>query len=122
MLTVWVFTAYDEKQPDTSVEFYINALKETAAPPKDSDGDGVIDPWDECPETPSGAVTNATGCAASCEDLEGCWECSSLGVKTGALHIPCMSVGDISIWMDLLLKDIRKTELVFEFKGGAVHK
>jgi len=32
------------------------------APPKDSDGDGVIDPNDKCPNTPKGAKVNKVGC------------------------------------------------------------
>lgn len=30
--------------------------------PKDSDGDGVIDPNDKCPDTPAGAAVDANGC------------------------------------------------------------
>ncbi|MCU7891292.1 MAG: thrombospondin type 3 repeat-containing protein [Candidatus Thiodiazotropha sp. (ex Ustalcina ferruginea)] len=29
----------------------------------DSDGDGVVDSKDACPNTPAGATVNATGCA-----------------------------------------------------------
>jgi outer membrane protein OmpA-like peptidoglycan-associated protein len=32
------------------------------APPSDADGDGVRDRRDECPDTPRGAVVDATGC------------------------------------------------------------
>ena len=32
------------------------------APPKDSDGDGVLDPDDKCPNTPKGATVNSVGC------------------------------------------------------------
>lgn len=32
------------------------------APPKDSDGDGVIDELDKCPNTPQGALVDADGC------------------------------------------------------------
>jgi len=31
-------------------------------PPKDTDGDGVPDKKDKCPDTPKGATVNATGC------------------------------------------------------------
>ena len=34
-----------------------------AAPPKDSDGDGVIDALDKCPNTPKGAPVDAVGCS-----------------------------------------------------------
>ena len=33
-----------------------------AAAPMDSDGDGVLDPDDQCPGTPAGAKVNAVGC------------------------------------------------------------
>lgn len=36
---------------------------EPVAPPKDSDGDGVNDPQDLCPDTPRGALVDADGCA-----------------------------------------------------------
>lgn len=32
-------------------------------PPKDSDGDGVIDELDKCPDTPQGALVDSDGCA-----------------------------------------------------------
>jgi len=34
-----------------------------AAPPKDSDGDGVMDAVDNCPNTPKGAPVNDVGCS-----------------------------------------------------------
>ena len=30
--------------------------------PKDTDGDGVLDMWDECPDTPPGVPVNSRGC------------------------------------------------------------
>ncbi|MCW1953298.1 MAG: gliding motility-associated C-terminal domain-containing protein [Flavobacteriia bacterium] len=36
----------------------------------DTDGDGVLDPFDLCPNTPSGAVVNSDGCAASQRDTD----------------------------------------------------
>ncbi len=33
-----------------------------SAPPQDSDGDGVMDPVDNCPNTPKGAPVNDVGC------------------------------------------------------------
>jgi OOP family OmpA-OmpF porin len=38
------------------------ATPDVAAAPPDTDGDGVIDPRDECPGTPRGAVVDARGC------------------------------------------------------------
>jgi hypothetical protein len=34
-----------------------------AAPNQDTDGDGVCDALDQCPDTPFGAIVNATGCS-----------------------------------------------------------
>lgn len=36
---------------------------EPVAPPKDTDGDGVVDPKDLCPGTPRGALVDEDGCA-----------------------------------------------------------
>ncbi|MFH0725675.1 MAG: thrombospondin type 3 repeat-containing protein [Pseudomonadota bacterium] len=37
----------------------------------DTDGDGVNDDVDECPDTPSGAVVDETGCTIAIEDADG---------------------------------------------------
>ena len=44
--------------------FLERAVVAAPAPPKpmDSDGDGVLDPDDQCPGTPAGAKVNAVGC------------------------------------------------------------
>ena len=41
------------------------------AVPADSDGDGVLDPTDLCPNTPPGTVVDATGCPAAPADTDG---------------------------------------------------
>jgi hypothetical protein len=46
------------------------AVKLGPEPPLDSDGDGVPDKDDQCPDTPSGTVVNAHGC--SIEQLVPC--------------------------------------------------
>jgi OOP family OmpA-OmpF porin len=35
---------------------------------KDTDGDGVVDSMDKCPETPAGTLVNATGCPVVLDD------------------------------------------------------
>jgi len=35
----------------------------TPAIPEDSDGDGVIDQWDTCPDTPAGSLVDKNGCS-----------------------------------------------------------
>ena len=42
-----------------------------AAAPVDSDGDGVFDPSDLCPNTPPGTAVDATGCPAAPVDTDG---------------------------------------------------
>ena len=39
--------------------------------PSDADGDGVIDEWDDCPETASGTPTDSSGCVPEITDSEG---------------------------------------------------
>ena len=41
--------------------------------PKDTDGDGVPDKKDKCPDTPKGATVNATGCPTD-SDGDGVWD------------------------------------------------
>lgn len=36
--------------------------------PRDSDGDGVIDTWDDCPDTPRGSEVNSHGCVVAAEE------------------------------------------------------
>jgi len=40
-------------------------------PPADTDGDGVLDPSDLCPNTPPGTAVDATGCPAAPADSDG---------------------------------------------------
>jgi OOP family OmpA-OmpF porin len=49
-MAAWVTSVFLEKAPTT------------AAAPKDSDGDGVIDSLDKCPSTPQGAAVDKVGC------------------------------------------------------------
>ena len=40
----------------------VKTIKPVVAAPKDSDGDGVIDELDKCPDTPQGALVDSDGC------------------------------------------------------------
>jgi len=53
--------------------------------PKDSDGDGVADRRDKCPDTPAGATVDATGCPKD-SDGDGVWDGidKCLGTPKGA--------------------------------------
>lgn len=48
-----------------------HAAQRRAEPPKDSDGDGVIDDMDRCPDTPAGTPVDANGCALPPPDSDG---------------------------------------------------
>lgn len=50
--------SYPERPKDT-----LSKRPEPVEPPKDSDGDGVVDPRDLCPGTPKGALVDSDGCA-----------------------------------------------------------
>jgi len=53
--------------------------------PKDTDGDGVADKKDKCPDTPAGATVDATGCPTD-SDGDGVWDGldKCLGTPKGA--------------------------------------
>src|SRR5262249_48680580 len=46
----------------TSYKFLAGWTWGIGAPPKDSDGDGVFDKKDKCPDTPRGAIVDKDGC------------------------------------------------------------
>ena len=56
---------------------------------KDTDGDGVIDAWDKCPDTPPGTPVFSDGCPAETTP-EGCF--ATFDLKTLTLDIPCLSL------------------------------
>ncbi len=69
------------------------------APPTDSDGDGVTDKKDKCPDTPRGATVNATGCTSDADGdgvVDGIDTCPNTpkGVKVDAKGCPMDSDGD----------------------------
>jgi outer membrane protein OmpA-like peptidoglycan-associated protein len=67
--------------------------------PKDTDGDGVIDRKDKCPDTPRGAIVDEKGCPLD-GDGDGVWDgldkCPDTpkGVKVDASGCPLDSDGD----------------------------
>lgn len=57
-------TSLDEEQTDTAVSVALSWMYgETSRIRDDSDGDGVSDKYDECPNTPSGVQVDSKGCA-----------------------------------------------------------
>jgi serine protease AprX len=51
--------------------FLLLGDSEPPPPPVDSDGDGVSDTLDQCPNTPVGAAVDASGCSAAQRDSDG---------------------------------------------------
>ena len=67
--------------------------------PKDTDGDGVVDRKDKCPNTPRGAIVDATGCPLDADGdgvYDGIDKCPDTpkGVKVDASGCPLDSDGD----------------------------
>jgi hypothetical protein len=56
---------------DVVSAFVLLGDSEPPPPPLDSDGDGVSDALDLCPNTPAGAAVNPSGCATSQLDSDG---------------------------------------------------
>lgn len=46
-------------------------FKPAEVPPVDTDGDGVLDPTDQCPNTPPGTTVDAVGCPLAPTDSDG---------------------------------------------------
>lgn len=46
-------------------------FKPEVVPPSDTDGDGVMDPTDQCPNTPPGTAVDAVGCPLAPADTDG---------------------------------------------------
>ncbi len=76
---------------------------------KDTDGDGVIDAWDRCPNTPPGTPVFSDGCPAEIPS-EGCF--ATFDFQTLTLDVPCLLLeGEI---YKLELKLINTSPILFE--------
>jgi len=65
-----------------NVETAVNDLK------KDSDGDGVADQFDKCPNTPAGTVVDGSGCPLVIPKLDTaavCKACAAMGAGQGSM-------------------------------------
>ncbi|MGR9072846.1 MAG: OmpA family protein [Gammaproteobacteria bacterium] len=58
----FVTTASKVASPEGMADFVERVFLEPVDLPKDSDGDGVYDDQDQCPNTPKGATVNKIGC------------------------------------------------------------
>lgn len=82
--------------------------KATVPKVTDSDGDGVIDKWDHCPDTPAGSAVDSNGCEAKSEladsDGDGIYDIKDKcpgtpeGAKVGLNG--CWNVGNIFFGFD----------------------
>jgi len=61
----------EEPVIDVAPSIVVTPVIETPEGPKDTDGDGVSDPFDMCPASPAGMVANAEGCDSFSGTLEG---------------------------------------------------
>jgi len=54
---------FDQEYPKIQKpKVIVKTVQPVVEPPKDSDGDGVIDELDKCPNTPQGALVDSDGC------------------------------------------------------------
>jgi len=66
----------DSADPVTDIRVSLGVVygigyKAKEVPPADTDGDGVIDPTDQCPATPPGTTVDAVGCPLAPADTDG---------------------------------------------------
>jgi OOP family OmpA-OmpF porin len=59
----------------------------------DSDGDGVADDKDECPNSPAGAKVDATGCPETVKAIEDTWVLKGVNFETASNKIKTESLG-----------------------------
>ncbi len=114
-----------------TLDFLLVESEEEPCEYPDADGDGVIDPWDKCPDTPPNSAVFSDGCPApvtpgcteaeldakyeegfaagkeSCEDDPepgGEGNCATFNFIENKLHVPCLDAGRFTYWLDLELK------------------
>ncbi len=137
------YTGHYQYMDNFSISASASAPDDTV-PVVDSDGDGVIDAWDKCAETPAGSFVDKTGCpgGAECTEAElnekyeqgyqagltqgGSEECPPPAEGTCAtydfivntLHIPCLSAGTgPTYWLDLKMISNDPVQLELEKSG-----
>ncbi|TDQ73333.1 OmpA family protein [Sphingobacterium yanglingense] len=123
-----VATMYDELR-DPSLRNEVEALKQRVsslegtvdALGKDSDGDGVPDKFDKCPNTPAGTVVDGSGCPIKFPE-----QVVAPGATTGAYYAPIQFEFDSSVLktesygtLDKLAKEIRDAKSSVTLNGYA---
>ncbi len=73
-----------------------------AVKPADSDGDGVIDSKDECPNTPAGTKVDGSGCSATVKAIEDNWVLKGVNFETGSDKIKAESYGVLNDAAEIL--------------------
>lgn len=106
-------TASNLKSPQVMADWVEDVFlqKVSAAAPLDSDGDGVYDNYDQCPDTPKGVTVNSKGCPPDSDgdgvydyldkcpatpkgasvDIRGCWVISGVNFDTAKWDIKSAS-------------------------------
>ncbi|MDR2273735.1 MAG: OmpA family protein [Sphingobacterium sp.] len=123
-----VATMYDELR-DPSLRNEVEALKQRVsslegtvdALGKDSDGDGVPDKFDKCPNTPAGTVVDGSGCPIKFPE-----QVVTNSATTGAYYAPIQFEFDSSVLktesygtLDKLAKEIRDAKSSVTLNGYA---
>jgi OOP family OmpA-OmpF porin len=106
-----------------NVETAINDLK------KDSDGDGVSDQFDKCPNTPAGTVVDGSGCPLVIPKLDTaavCKACSAMAAKAPEAYSNIQFEFDSSVLktesypiLDLTAADLKSSGAACELDGFA---
>ncbi|MEO5368349.1 MAG: OmpA family protein [Magnetococcus sp. WYHC-3] len=58
----WAYKGYQQHHPHVGHRVISEFGTQSIFPPADSDGDGVVDPYDRCPGTPKGVRVDEEGC------------------------------------------------------------
>jgi len=111
----------DDSDLDTLATVGFNYIFGASSTPAalDSDGDGVLDGKDQCPNTPAGVAVNSKGCALD-SDLDGVPnyldKCHStkVGVKVDKDGCPMLGSDVVSIELEVLF-DTNKADVKPEF-------
>ncbi len=83
----------------------------------DSDEDGVIDEWDNCPDTPPNSYTDKEGCTGEGMEMEGGYAYfeDNLDIYIPAIVYNDPFVGEMMLWMELAFVPSLDGELLWEF-------
>ncbi len=105
------------ESPEAMADFVEKVFLAGKALPADADGDGVLDPEDQCPNTPAGVAVDGTGCPLD-SDKDGIFDYQDrcpetpAGVAVDAFGCPVDSDGDrVADYLDRCPDTPRWTEV-----------